>query len=124
MRFQPKNDLQQPVLGAQFIELRTKASRRSGLFFKAYNGKKEGCLTHVRAGSKSLMDDPHTSFTQESVWSGFQDKIKQQAIQFLEGYFQARPKNENGVKECAHCFISDLCGLRRVQNQRKNQVLP
>src|SRR6185312_15119153 len=41
-----RKELNQAVLGVQFVELDRRGSRKSGIFFKPFNGKNVGCLTN------------------------------------------------------------------------------
>jgi len=103
-----QKQLNQPVLGLQFIELDRKAGRKSGIFFKNYNGKGPGCLTQVRSNSKSLIaSDP------QEVWDCFEKEVYQDALGYLEGRYPAKPKIENPEKECSRCRLADLCGHKR-----------
>lgn len=100
---------QRPVLGVQFIELDRKGSRRSGIFFKKYNGKTQGMLTQVTARSKSLV-----ALEPDEAWSRLEDHLIASATQFIRGEFQARPKSSQRARECNSCSLGDLCGLRRL----------
>jgi hypothetical protein len=100
---------QRPVMGVQFIELDRKGSRRSGIFFKKYNGKSQGMLTQVTARSKSLV-----AVEPEDAWSRFEEHRTTSASSFIRGEFQARPKSTQRSRECNSCSLGDLCGLRRL----------
>jgi hypothetical protein len=104
-----RRELNQSVLGVQFIELDRKGSRKSGIFFKQFNGKNAGCLTQVRSNSKSLISsDP------DEVWNILEKQVFQDAMGYLEGRFMARPKIDKKEKECNRCTLADLCGLKRA----------
>lgn len=104
-----RKTLKQPILGVQFVELNRKASRKSGIFFKEYNGRQQGMLTQVQGRSKSLIDSEP-----EEIWENLEQKIAETAKQYLKGYFEATPKSSFPEKECHTCLISDLCGKKRV----------
>ncbi len=97
-----------PVLGVQFVELDRRGGRKSGIFFKEYNGKEEGKLTQVRSNSKSLVSaDP------AEVWSKLESWFVQYAQGFVQGKFEATPNTPKREKECHGCRLGDLCGERR-----------
>jgi len=99
--------MQKPVLGVQFIELSRRASRSSGMFFKAYNGKDPGKFSNVTARSKSLLAlDP------ADAWAQCFEHITAHAQAYLNGRFDAKPKKKE--KECSQCSVSDLCGRKRL----------
>ena len=101
--------LNQPVLGLQFVELTRKGNRRNGIFFKSHNGKEPGKLTNVRSNSKSLiLSEP------QEVWSKTEKFLIQNAKGYIQGQFQAKPNTDVRDKECARCRVADLCGRRRL----------
>lgn len=100
------SELKKPALGVQFIELKPKGSRGSGIFFKRFNGKDPGKLTNARSNSKSLLQSEP-----EETWGRLRDAIEAQSRAYLAGRFEARAKKPE--KDCQNCAVSDLCGYRR-----------
>ena len=96
------------VLGTQFIELDRQGGRKSGIFFKQFNGKDPGCLTEVRSNSKSLV-----ALSLDETWSLLEEKIVTSATGFIEGNFEARPNVTQRLKECSRCRVQDVCGFKR-----------
>ncbi|MEK6704887.1 MAG: PD-(D/E)XK nuclease family protein [Bdellovibrionota bacterium] len=95
----------QPVVGAQFIELTSKGGRSNGIFFKRFNGKEPGSLSNLRINSKSLIDaDP------EEVWSSLREKVSAQAKLYVNGVYDVDPKK---ATECRFCTARDLCEIDR-----------
>ena len=101
-----QEQLNEPVLGTQYVELNLKGGRSKGIFFAASNGKEEGMLTQVTARNTSLMKAPA-----EEVWPLMQQQVEEHVESFAAGRFAARPKKDS---ECRGCRYSDLCGKRRV----------
>ena len=101
---------EKPVLGVQFVELNSRASRTSGMFFKSWNGKEPGKITQVRSNSKSLLADEPAA-----AWSQVKEHVENHAQRYLKGEFAARPKR--GERECSTCQVTDLCGYRRRSSQ-------
>jgi len=99
--------LHKRVLGLQFIELSRKATRSSGIFFKAYNGKEKGKLSQLRSNSKSLFDMPP-----EDLWPVLENHVTACAASYAAGSFPVKPKRKD--KDCRTCTARDLCGIRRV----------
>ncbi len=97
-----------PVIGAQFVELDRRGARSNGIFFKKWNGKGQGCLTYVRANSKSLI-----SGEPAEIWAEMEKTLIRDAQGFLNGFFEARPRTSKKEKECGRCILGDLCGFRR-----------
>ncbi|OFZ82217.1 MAG: hypothetical protein A2583_04770 [Bdellovibrionales bacterium RIFOXYD1_FULL_53_11] len=93
-----------PVSGVQFVTLDRKGTRSSGVFFKKFNGKAQGCLTNVRAGQSLFDVDP------AQVWEDMRGHIGAAASGFVNGIFKAAPFKK---KECLSCAFRDLCGQRR-----------
>jgi hypothetical protein len=104
-----------PVLGFQFVELNRKAGRSSGVFFKPYNGKEPGKITNARSNSKSLF-----AGSPEETWVKFEKLIVYHAQGLISGRFEAHPKKKE--KECRACSMSDLCGLRRLQDAQGEEA--
>jgi RecB family exonuclease len=104
--------LKQPVIGLQFVELDRKGSRRSGIFFKKWNGKTPGSLTQARSNSKSLV-----AIEPDDAWSILEDYLIQDAENYIQGKFHAQPRVDKREKECARCSLGDLCGFRRRNDQ-------
>jgi len=109
-----KRTLKKPVIGIQFIELNRKAGRNNGIFFSRFNGKEAGKISTLRSNSKSL-------FTAEpdEVWSRLEEEITKQALRYLEGRFEVRPKKRE--KECRACPVADLCGAKRLVQQNDGE---
>jgi hypothetical protein len=105
-----------PALGIQFVELDKKGSRRSGIFFKEYNGKGPGKLTQVRSNSKSLV-----SVSPQEAWSVLEDHLVQDARALIAGRFMAKPKISKTEKECQNCSLGDLCGYRRRSDSQSSE---
>lgn len=107
-----KNELGSgPVIGVQFVELDRKGARKSGIFFPSWNGKEEGALTRARANSRSLM-----RIEPEEAWSTLDGLVRQGALDYIQGKFEAFPRSALFGKkdqECNRCSLSDLCGYRR-----------
>jgi RecB family exonuclease len=99
----------QPILGVQFVELDRKGTRRNGVFFKQFNGKEPGKLTHVRSNSRSLVN-----LQPEEAWGEFDKLLKQYGTAYIKGSFEAKPRTAKREKECARCHLADLCGMRRL----------
>lgn len=100
-----QKQLSKPTLGVQFVELNRKAGRNSGIFFKQYNGKEPGKLTHTRSRLSMLEGDP------SEAWSKCEEHLVRHARDYLRGSFAAEPKK---AEECRSCMYSDLCGYRRL----------
>jgi hypothetical protein len=101
-------ELNLPVFGVQFVEMDRKGSRKSGIFFKDFNGKGPGTLTHARSNSKSLL-----SIQPDEAWNSLENHLVSDGTAFVEGRFQAKPKVAPREKECGMCMLGDLCGYRR-----------
>lgn len=94
-----------PVYGCQFIALTRGAGRGRGIFFKKFNGKTEGSLTHLRGNSHSLIDqDP------VEQWNYFEEVLDDTLLKIHKSIYHARPKIED---DCNGCFAFDLCGKSR-----------
>ncbi len=100
-----QGQLGRTAVGVQFVELNRKAARSQGIFFKAWNGKKPGCLTATTANSTSLISEEP-----ENVWSKVEDHLLEKGSRYLAGEFEARPIDP---KDCDSCRTKDLCGARR-----------
>ncbi len=100
--------LNQEILGVQFVELDSKGARRSGIHFTEFNGKEPGKLTQLRSNSKSLFNRPR-----EEVWADLEDQMIQVAKAYVAGQFEARPRMKPAAKECSSCRVGDLCGVKR-----------
>jgi RecB family exonuclease len=100
--------LNQDVLGVQFVELDKKGGRKSGILFKEFNGKEPGKLTQLRANSKSLISIPR-----EEVWAHLEAALIRTAEAYLRGEFEAVPRTVPAYKECTACRLQDLCGFKR-----------
>lgn len=99
--------MDEPVVGLQFIQLIPKGTRSSGLFFKKYNGKEPGKITQLTRASKSLLEiEPAEAFSE------LHEQIEAHAQAYLAGVFDAHPKKRD--KECTACSVSDLCGFKRL----------
>ena len=94
-----------PAVGVQFVELATKGGRGHGIFFKKYNGKEPGKLTHSRSKLNVLEMEP------EDAWSLCASQLHEQGKRYFEGHFEVKPKKP---KECSACPYRDLCGQRRI----------
>ena len=107
---------QQPVYGAQFVQLDSSGARRQGIFFTHWNGPEEGQLTHLRSNSLSLIDAEPAA-----TWAHLRAEIDKTVSQIATGDYSARPRlaaAPNRVSaECPNCRASDLCGLRRRATQ-------
>lgn len=99
--------MQEPVVGLQFIQLIPKGTRSSGIFFTRYNGKEQGKLTKLTRASKSLVE-----MEPQDAWSRLHEAIEVHGKAYLGGVFDARPKKRE--RECLQCNVADLCGRRRV----------
>ncbi|MEO5969680.1 MAG: PD-(D/E)XK nuclease family protein [Bdellovibrionia bacterium] len=139
-----------PVLGVQFIELDKRGGRKSGIFFKKYNGKEPGCLTQVRGNSKSLItanlsvadlgkastgskasqaaankkaiSDESPEQASGETWEILEEHMMRDAQSFIEGRFQAKPKLPKRETECNTCGVSDLCGYRRLSVEAEQET--
>ena len=100
-----QGQLGRTAVGVQFVELNRKAARSQGIFFKAWTGKKPGCLTATTANSTSLISEEP-----ENVWSKVEDHLLEKGTRYLTGEFEARPVDP---KDCDGCRFGDLCGARR-----------
>jgi RecB family exonuclease len=99
----------QSVIGVQFVELDRKGARKSGIFFKEFNGKDPGRLTQARSNSKSLV-----SMSPDEVWDKLEVAMIEKAQNYLDGKFYAYPNTKKRETECARCSVADLCGYRRL----------
>jgi len=99
----------QPILGVQFVELDRKGGRKSGIFFKPYNGKDKGKLTNARSNSKSLF-----SAHPDEIWDQFDLFLQRDGDSYVNGQFEAMPRVPKREKECSRCGLADLCGFRRI----------
>ena len=106
---------EKPVLGLQFVELSSKGTRSSGMFFKRWNGKEDGKITKIRGQSKSLLD-----LEPEEAWSRVEEQMVVQAHSYVKGTFAAHPKR--GDRECSTCRVADFCGYRRLSSQRGTET--
>ena len=104
---------EQPVVGVQFIELDRKGGRKSGIFFKQFNGKESGKFTQARANSKSLVQIAQNA-NPNDTWDLLEESLIQVSEKILRGQYEARPRTAKREKECARCPVGDLCGLRRL----------
>src|SRR5262249_38492295 len=95
--------------GVQFVELDSKGARKSGIFFKEYNGKENGNLTQARSNSKSLMDQEP-----EQVWDALEKSLIEKATAYVNAKFEALPNRTPRENECTRCRVADLCGFRRL----------
>ncbi len=100
--------LNQDVLGVQFIELDSKGGRKSGILFQEFNGKEPGKLTQLRSNSKSLF-----SISRDEVWARLEQELIKTAETYLAGQFEARPRLSPPAKECSSCRVGDVCGVKR-----------
>jgi hypothetical protein len=100
-----REKLKREVIGAQFVELTRDASRSRGILFKKYNGKKVPSPLHQSRATASLLEGEPSE-----AWPRFEQWIDRWVEGYQKGFFQARPTRE---EECAGCFHSDTCGLRR-----------
>lgn len=103
-----RDQYQKEVLGVQFVSLDRTGGRTRGVFFKKWNGKKEGCLTQLRKDSKNLFDVESPS----DLWSVFEKAITAQVKDWKSGRFNPAPKIET---ECQNCAGADLCGRTRLE---------
>ena len=94
------------VIGAQFIQLNSSASRSNGIFFTQWNGKKKGSLTAARSNSKSLV-----ALEPMEAWGKLEDQMRRRVLAYVGGEFEASPLR--GERECKTCHLTDLCGYRR-----------
>lgn len=102
------HQLQQEVLGVQFVELDPKGGRKSGILFQEFNGKEPGKLTQLRSNSKSLF-----SGSREDIWHNLEQELVRTAEAYVAGRFEARPRLTPASKECGSCRVGDLCGVKR-----------
>lgn len=109
-----ENKMRRPVLGVQYVELDRKGGRKSGIFFKTWNGKEKGSLTVARSNSKSLMSTDPTE-----IWKHLETHLLRDANDYIDGHFEARPRIPG--KECSRCSLGDLCGLRRRLEESKGE---
>lgn len=93
-----------PVTGAQFVQLTLRGERNKGILFKNYNGKEPGKLTDIRS-RENLFEEPR-----EAVWERVRLQLRQHLIAYLDGFYEASPKD---VQECRSCVYKDACGRRR-----------
>ncbi len=97
-------------LGVQYVELNRTGGRGHGIFFKKFNGKEPGNLTHLRSKNNVLDFEP------EEVWHKLETLLMDQAREYFQGHFEVRPKKD---QECRSCPYENLCGKRRQGAQNE-----
>lgn len=95
------------VLGVQFVQLNSSASRTQGIFLKKYNGSKSGMLVNTR--SKLNVFDAEA----DALWRDLNQGVAEAVQKLSQGQYIAAPPK--GEVECRSCFFPDLCGLQRRQ---------